>query len=405
VATQSFPLTGNASPLAQLAIRPQGAPDFGVRLTVRALHAGTTVVSQRAAVAFVPDEAWQVDIFLSSDCTGSNVCTDPRLVCIKGGSCVSEANVAPPRPYPGAGNDAGSADTGRDVGGPTLGTWKLASTPNVPTGATLNKVWPITANDVWVVGAMGTRGVAYHYDGSTWTAVAPPTAVPTLYAVWASGTDDVWAVGASGAIAHHTAGLWTPTVSISTTSLSGVWGFAANDVTAIGAGGAVLHWNGTLWSTVAAGIADDLFAVAGDSAGGLWAVGSKGVVFRGSASTWQPQLHGKTTSGLFAVWASSATNVWAAGASVALHLSGTTWSLANGTPDTTLGLWGSAADDVWAVGLDAAGTSSAISHFDGNAWTAVAVPAGTGLQSVRGTAAGDVWAVGNGGQILHYQAP
>jgi hypothetical protein len=128
-------------------------------------------------------------------------------------------------------------------------------------------------------------------------------------------------------------------------------------------------------------------------------------VVRGTSNVWQPQSQTRSTNSLLAVWASSATNVWAAGVSVALHLSGTTWSLTSGAVDTTLGLWGSAPDDLWAVGLDSAGSGNAVTHWDGSAWTAVPVPAGGGLQGVRGTAAGDVWAVGNGGQILHYQIP
>src|SRR6185295_10228018 len=189
-----------------------------------------------------------MDIFLSSDCTSATACSDPRLVCIKGGSCVAETMVATLRPFPGAGNDAGvdtggtidsgpgadrpGTDAGRDTGGPVLGAWKLVSSPNVPAGATLNKVWPLAANDVWVVGAMGTRGVAYHYDGSAWTAVPPPTTVPALYGVWSGAADDAWAVGTGGTIVHHTAvGAWTLSISASTSNLSGLWGFSATDIT------------------------------------------------------------------------------------------------------------------------------------------------------------------------------
>lgn len=65
------------------------------------------------------------------------------------------------------------------------------------------------------------------------------------------------------------------------------------------------------------------------------------------------------------------------------------------------GVWGIAADDVWTVGGKP--DAGEIHHFDGTAWTKVAVPAGTPLLSwVYGFASDDVWTVGTKGAALHW---
>lgn len=71
------------------------------------------------------------------------------------------------------------------------------------------------------------------------------------------------------------------------------------------------------------------------------------------------------------------------------------------------GVWGASATDVWAVGHDpdSTGELSAAFHWDGVAWSEVALPpaaAGLDLFKVWGTAAADVWACGAGGTLLHY---
>src|SRR5262249_1183329 len=50
-----------------------------------------------------------------------------------------------------------------------------------------------SASDVW---AVGEKGLALHWDGSAWTP-RPTGTDATLFGVWAAAPDDVWAVGGS----------------------------------------------------------------------------------------------------------------------------------------------------------------------------------------------------------------
>jgi hypothetical protein len=77
--------------------------------------------------------------------------------------------------------------------------------------------------------------------------------------------------------------------------------------------------------------------------------------------------------------------------------------------ETVLPLWGawvSAVDDVWVVGGDGFDRPPVLCHYDGVAWTNVALPElsfdAKGLFKVFGVAPDDVWAVGDAGLLLHW---
>jgi hypothetical protein len=101
-------------------------------------------------------------------------------------------------------------------------------------------IWGRTASDIWAVGA---NGVAFHYDGSSWTARPTGTGI-ALKSVWASSPTDAWAAG-DDPIVTKTSGL--------------------------------LHWDGTTWT--ATGI-QGMGAVWGADASNLWTAGSGGFVLR-----------------------------------------------------------------------------------------------------------------------------
>ncbi|MBS1150896.1 MAG: hypothetical protein H6Q89_2594, partial [Myxococcaceae bacterium] len=91
-------------------------------------------------------------------------------------------------------------------------------------------------------------------------------------------------------------------------------------------------------------------------------------------------------------------DVWAVGETAIAHWDGLGWAtLADGGPPQGLyGVWGSGPSDVWAVG--GAGT---VLRYDGGAWAVDGSP-GAGLQGVWGGAADDVWTVGLGGTLKHW---
>jgi hypothetical protein len=121
----------------------------------------------------------------------------------------------------------------------------------------LNSVWSGSAIDAWAVGAAG--GLAFHWDGHTWTTSAPTSMA--LRSVWGSSSQDVWAGSVTDVWGawHWNGTSWSgysvprPTSTEGgILSLNNLWGSAANDIWAACGTlrGAMLHWNGTAWSMV-----------------------------------------------------------------------------------------------------------------------------------------------------------
>jgi hypothetical protein len=267
--------------------------------------------------------------------------------------------------------------TARPVG--ACHPWSIVPSPNVQGESNaLSGVTVESPTDVWAVGtrvtASSARGLAEHWNGSSWSIVPtpPPPQPGGLNAVDAVASDDVWAVGTFSAdegVPHPLAEHWdgtswsvVPVPDGGTTSndLTGVVALAADDVWAVGFTSTegpnqtlIEHWNGTAWSVVPSpdqGAGDNF----------LWAVA-----------------------------ATSSTDVWAAGqydaasgrtATLVLHWDGTGWS---GVPSPNVGpldnaLFGITAigpDDAWAVGYRVRATDghpqTLTERWDGTAWRPV----------------------------------
>ena len=56
----------------------------------------------------------------------------------------------------------------------------------------------------------------------------------TIWAAWSNGADDVWLVGKLGTISHYSGATWTNMLSGTTATLSAVWGSGPSDVYAAG---------------------------------------------------------------------------------------------------------------------------------------------------------------------------
>lgn len=78
-------------------------------------------------------------------------------------------------------------------------------------GNTVFGIWGASPDDVWAVGGFAGRdGFAWRYDGTTWASVDLPDDlprsaagnIPALFKVWGRAADDVWMVGALGTVLH-----------------------------------------------------------------------------------------------------------------------------------------------------------------------------------------------------------
>jgi len=71
--------------------------------------------------------------------------------------------------------------------------------------------------------------------------------------------------------------------------------------------------------------------------------------------------------------------------------------MSSSTHSVLYSIWGSSSSDVFAVG-----SSGAILHYDGSAWSAMNSGTEESFNGVWGSSSSDVFAVGSDGTILHY---
>jgi hypothetical protein len=251
-------------------------------------------------------------------------------------------------------------------------TWR--EVPN-PLGGTLFDLDSTSAWDVWAVGSNG----AMHWDGNNWTVI--PVPVTGLIEVSAAAPDDVWAVN-SGRVIHWDGTAWSleydPPNPPQGHYYSDVEAISADDVWVVGQqwtsyapSTLTMHWDGVAWTIIpspSSGTRGNyLSAVSGISSSLVWAVGGwsgiSEVIVSWDGSQWVRQY---ISSGFYYFYDVHAI----------------------------------AADDVWAVGINNQSFgASGIVHYDGTAWSGVAVPDIGALNEVHGVSSDDVWAVGDRGMI------
>jgi hypothetical protein len=240
--------------------------------------------------------------------------------------------------------------------------WSIVPSPDPAGGSTgSDELWAIAAvspTDIWAAGDDFVQGASIqplfaHYNGTSWTAVAPPPdSAGFVLGLTAIAANNVWAVG-----------------DVSSQAFTSE------------------HWNGTSWSVVATPSVnagsdpiEELTAVTAVSASNLWASGWVGNI--DNENKLEP---------------------------IILHSTGGAWSDVtvpnSGSEGSRLnGITSDGADDVFAVGTTQDSNGSLltlIEQFNGSSWKAIPSPdpgeQGSLTDNVldaAGSATGDVWAVG-----------
>jgi len=280
-------------------------------------------------------------------------------------------------------------------------SWTVS--PGALPDTSLRDVAATSANDAWAVGyqeddTAGDLTVTLHWDGVSWTRISSPNPSDGSYlnGVAAVAPDDIWAVGQQesdttiyGALILHWDGnswMVSPTRGGGYRALADVSALATNDVWAIGTKfsftngyqGLAMHWNGTRWSEIPMPLSESgytfLRALTAISPTDIWAVGVAG------ANPVKP---------------------------VTVHWDGIAWTyITNPLLNTDYAFLNSitalASNDVWAAGYitDRNGTDrTLVEHWDGNAWTRIAVPemrqAYNELWAIAPDQAGGLWTVGS----------
>jgi hypothetical protein len=153
-----------------------------------------------------------------------------------------------------------------------------------------------------------------------------------------------------------------------------------------------------LWTQETSGVTRDLHGVFGVSPTSIYAVGDGGTVLRSVGNgVWNPQCASFSGVDLQSVWASSDSDVYAAGTRYIIRFPGAcNWVVAYDTAAaaTFYGLWGSGPGDVYAVGVSMTNLGMV---YQGSAasWASQGIsPAVYALRSVWGAGPSSIHAVG-----------
>ena len=143
------------------------------------------------------------------------------------------------------------------------------------TATPVNAMHGTSGADMW--GAIGLRGYAARYDGTSWDTVKT-IGERSSYGVWSASPNDVWLVGEEGSIQYWDGSSWAIQVSNTRVLLRSIYGVSSHDTWAVGDGGTALHWNGSQWLSTPTGTDADLLGVWAASPTEVWAVGNKGTL-------------------------------------------------------------------------------------------------------------------------------
>lgn len=318
----------------------------------------------------------------------------------------------------GPGGTAFTVGDNLDMPGPPVsarltGTAWKAVTVSAPNGSSLNAVAFAPGGTAWAAGSTGLttgRTMIMRWNGSAWTRMASPSpsASDVLNGIGFSAAKDGWAVGATAGktlILHWNGTAWgvpptppPPATGYRTAGgLTGVATASNSSAWAVGYAGTaaspmvlMVHWNGAKWARVTSPAvltgAGRLNAITVVSATDAWAVGYTGTSTNVTQKTlilhWNGSAWGQVTSpapiaGALDAVTATATSGWAVGyipnghnfpKSLAVRLSGTTWSRANaGSYGIEMLGVATAGSTSWAIGDTE--QQSEVGHWTGSTWT------------------------------------
>src|SRR5690348_7947253 len=268
------------------------------------------------------------------------------------------------------------------------------------TTSTFTGIWGATANAVY---AVAQEGSIWRFDGTSWKDL-PSGGFNGLNGIWGSDTNDIYAVGGNGDVLHYDGRSWLKENSLPTSGLAGVSGSSSTYVYAVGNSGAIFHDDGTRWTTLSSTATQNVAAVWLATTSAVYARGSAGELWKYNGTSWSKLGGLVSPADCFSVWASSATDVYAACAGgVLLHSDGSTVSTIDTSKTHTSSplnaVWGSSASDVYVVG-----DGGIILHSTdgGTTWTNIPNSFTGNLLAAWGLNSTTIYAGGTQGTIQEY---
>jgi hypothetical protein len=242
------------------------------------------------------------------------------------------------------------------------GSWALFATGQWTGNA--RALWVAAPDDIYVV---GDAGLVAHYDGTTWTSGAEPSAGGNaLRALWGPHPDTVYAAGDNGSVIRSIGGTWAAVTGtgVGGTGQTAIWGTSPRDVWVAG-GGVATHFDGSTWTATSVTA----------SFVGLW---------------------GTAPNDVYAA-VNSNTQIW--------HYNGTSWSelVRNIGPGNTSGIWTTSVGPVFASSFQNAAQPPSGYVTRGYRNTAVNVTGSTNTLGVADTVHLNAEATSNGTTVPNVQ--
>ncbi|MCA9681951.1 MAG: hypothetical protein KC457_07125 [Myxococcales bacterium] len=169
------------------------------------------------------------------------------------------------------------------------------------------------------------------------------------------------------------------------------------------------------WAVVQNDLPGALFAVWGTSAADVWAVGadtldgSGPTVLHFDGQQWSRELSGQAQGDLWWVFGFEGGPVYMGGAGglILRYQDGSFTPMTTPGNGTVFGIWGASPSDVWAVGGESDASGGFAWRLSGDTWEPEAslpadLVADAAIWKIYGASAGDAWLVGSNGVSLHW---
>ena len=321
-------------------------------------------------------------------------------------------------------------------------TWSFVTIPDLPSGATLGRLWTDRPGNLYVWAGRSTPPEAflYHWNGESWSQVLHLPAHNPAY-VFGTGSSDVFAsayvaVNRIPKMYHFDGTTWTE--QLLPANLVGTPGKIvgeADNIYFIGAIGAwpshVIRHNGTIWQTVTT--VGELYQPVYINKDEIYVIGCWGhSLWNGNNWNWFPGFDFcdvydawgmRDTSGILHLYAIGNNNfangvkVWKFTETYPGSMTGswgskyeTVFSDPPGygyqSAGTGIGIWGSGPNDIYIIGACPVYSSEQsygrVYHYNGTDWERITVFGDIFPTSgVWGTGSNDVW-ITTGDRLLHY---
>jgi hypothetical protein len=375
----------------QLGLVPAGQKDLSVSITAIGLYQSTNIISQKAVLSFIPDQAHELVLYLAKSCKNVT-CSDSNYTC-ENGDCTKPVavNAATLGIY-----TAGEVESALDAG-------------MVTDSATTASGGKSGSGGITGSGGMISSGGMNSTEGTADT----------------GGTTSTGGVNASFSASWSAlgSGMYSAVTSLAVDPLGNL--YAGGGFTIAGGAGAnhVAKWDGSSWSALGSGVDDSVQTLAVDSSGNLYASGnlklggttSVNDVTKWNGSSWSALGSGldnnlSSLPGLAQVLAlafDSSGNLYAGGgfikaggtnANYIAKWNGSSWSALGSGMDTNVqALAVDSSGNLYAGGgfIKAGGTNANyIAKWNGSSWSALGSGMDSSVQALAVDSAGNLYAGG-----------